>query len=501
MCFPVVILVICIQVFIIILLLLGLVLSIPVAIGIFFYNLFTKNGFRDVTNEADDAVDGNDNEPLEVPPEIESSEAALFQCDLSKTNCKKEHSNVKSGKKVLTHQSSSVLRSAFTHSLTTFQHCLGQNDGKIDLTRHTDVTHEEFGLFAKTLLSLNRRKYPFKMLILDNCELTDEKLSELLKLIIKFEYVTINGYQKITDYGWEKLSDAIINSSNSGLKLRKIQLKVTTKKDNDRWTIDKDIFLEEFGRSMTDASLSKISQCLPFIEKVYLDDVFSDNVFTEMFNKSLKSSDNLIEAWKDVARQIRDSDQTRKLRCLSLPGCAINDDIMTILAPELVKIKAVHLGRNPINIQGWKSLKHALIDEVQATKSTELVHLSLSMLNYEGAFVKHGKYLPNTNVYLHSSVMAELTKIILKVEEVNLSGQQEIGHEGWKILCETAAEEIDSGSMVKLKTLKLDGCKIKPETRELFEMVFPKPTNVKLDFGDDASDGMDKNQSCMKCCV
>jgi hypothetical protein len=39
-----------------------------------------------------------------------------------------------------------------------------------------DVTADELEVFAMLLLSLNRKKYPLKLLILDNCDLTDEKL-------------------------------------------------------------------------------------------------------------------------------------------------------------------------------------------------------------------------------------------------------------------------------------------------------------------------------------
>jgi hypothetical protein len=39
-----------------------------------------------------------------------------------------------------------------------------------------EVTADELEVFSMLLLSLNRKKYPLKLLILDNCDLTDEKL-------------------------------------------------------------------------------------------------------------------------------------------------------------------------------------------------------------------------------------------------------------------------------------------------------------------------------------
>ena len=70
--------------------------------------------------------------------------------------------------------------------------------GKLDLTKHVDVTVDEFDNLTMLLLSLNRKKYPMKLLILDNCDLTDDKLEKLIPMIVKFEKATLNGSQKMT---------------------------------------------------------------------------------------------------------------------------------------------------------------------------------------------------------------------------------------------------------------------------------------------------------------
>ena len=77
--FPMVILVIFINLVIIVLLLAGLILTIPVAILIFLYNL--KSGFRSV--ELNDDEDGQNT--LELPPEIDRGETTIFKSDPSKT--------------------------------------------------------------------------------------------------------------------------------------------------------------------------------------------------------------------------------------------------------------------------------------------------------------------------------------------------------------------------------------------------------------------------------
>ena len=79
-----------------------------------------------------------------------------------------------------------------------------------------------------SMLSLNK-KHQFNKLILDNCNLSDESLIQLCRLIIKFEKVTLNGSQKISREGWKHLAEAIktiivaaggvdINSPHYGLR-------------------------------------------------------------------------------------------------------------------------------------------------------------------------------------------------------------------------------------------------------------------------------------------
>ena len=81
---------------------------------------------------------------MDLPPEIDKGETGIFQSDPSKT-------------------------------LAAYQRDL-EESGQIDLGRKVEVTAEELEVFSMLLLSLNRKKCPLKTLILDNCDLTDEKL-------------------------------------------------------------------------------------------------------------------------------------------------------------------------------------------------------------------------------------------------------------------------------------------------------------------------------------
>jgi hypothetical protein len=366
--------------------------------------------------------------------------------------------------------------------------------GEIDLSKHSDVTVEEFDIFAMLLLALNRKTHPMKRLILDNCDLTDDKLEKLAPIITKFDKVTLNGSQKMTHLGWNNLG-AAIKSTDSKSKLKKLEMKIA--KNEAELKFRKDILLEEFqGPTMTADSLSKIAEFIPYLEKAYLDDDFINDSLANQINPkaithalmqsftSTSDTNTLTGAWKCLAQNIIEfPEKDLKLRSLSLPGCAITDDTMKILSPALVKIKAVHLGRNQINAQGWLELDANLEKEINANIPPVLIFLSLSTLN------------GSDRIYLKSNVMETLSHVIMKLEEVDLTGQKDIGVDGWVTLCTIAANTIlAKGSSLKLKKLKLGYCGITKETKDMLEEVFNKTwtkgdqnihMNVDLDFSED----------------
>jgi hypothetical protein len=73
--------------------------------------------------------------------------------------------------------------------------------------------------------------------------------------------------------------------------------------------------LEELkGSTMTGESLRTIGRFLPRLEKLYLDDIFSDANFLDL----LKSrTDNIVEAWKKVAKSVLECPlPVRKIRSI-----------------------------------------------------------------------------------------------------------------------------------------------------------------------------------------
>ena len=63
---------------------------------------------------------------------------------------------------------------------------------------------------------------------------------------------------------------------------------------------------------MTGESLSTIGRFLPRLEKIYLDDIFSDVTFLDLIKSR---NDNIIDAWKKVAKSVLDCQlPVRKIR-------------------------------------------------------------------------------------------------------------------------------------------------------------------------------------------
>ena len=88
---------------------------------------------------------------------------------------------------------------------------LRKKDGTLNLKGKTLATPDEFEMLKTFLLSLNK-KFSLKVLNLDYCDLTDEKLEKLIPLMVKFQKVTLNGSQKISSQGWDNLGQAIKTS-------------------------------------------------------------------------------------------------------------------------------------------------------------------------------------------------------------------------------------------------------------------------------------------------
>ena len=443
-CFPFVILLIVINLAVIILFIAVLILAIPLAILVYLYNL--RSVFKVIDLE-DDPMTGLDDMTEELPPDV---------------NCDKKYAGM---------------------TLTDIEADLKLN-GTINRSNMAGVTKDEWKEFALVLLWLKRKSQPLKYLILDNCSITDDKMKALKPLILKFDHVSLNGGQRLTNEGWSILAEGILSP---GTRLRKLQMKITK---TEELKVRKEMFLDEFRESMSPESLIQVGRFLPYLEKVYLDDVFNEHIFAEMILVS-SDKDKLTNAWKSLAKSIETCPtQEFKLKRLSLAGCAINDDILKFLGGAIKRIKEVHLGRNAITHQGWKSLLMALEEEGPLVMTKLTIAMGMS---------PQGKHIKPHDMY-------PLSQIMLMMEEVDLSGQHEIGEEGWLKFAEVVQVEVSKkDSCIKLKVMNLSGCRIKESTKQDILDAWNKfAKSDKLNFGPESFDEQDSKIRCFprgfKCC-
>ena len=90
------------------------------------------------------------------------------------------------------------------------------------------MTPSELKHFTKTVFSLIQKRHHLKKISLNDCALNDDQLDELIPLLCKFDWVTLNGYQKISVYGWTTLST---NLAKVGCKINRLELKITKHED------------------------------------------------------------------------------------------------------------------------------------------------------------------------------------------------------------------------------------------------------------------------------
>ena len=113
---------------------------------------------------------------------------------------------------------------------------------------------------------------------------------------------------------------------------------------------------------------------------------------------------------------------------------------------------------------------------------------------------------------LHGPGAAQLAPVLPLLEEVDLSGQPEIGGEGWAGICDelrmateadqqkmgekaSSRDNLSSSSNLKLRLLKVGGCRLKEETVKRLEE-FSSKSELKVDFGQEKEE---RRKRCFCC--
>ena len=319
-----------------------------------------------------------------------------------------------------------------------------ETESKLDLHDHKLITCQDWAVIVDKMMLLNREKNSWKTLDLTNCYITNNEMVHVALLIAKFEHVKLNGFQTLSSEGWETLKEVIciMSEQPNSLKLKILELKIK-KKEIDILTeakkrvlgedgigklegspLQQNVDFSEFdGLCMDKTSLKVISEIIPKLEEVYLDDVFPerDNMVSSMGKvaRTIFQPDNKInqpighrwhQTWQPVTEKILEAKNmgNLKLKCLGISGCQLNDNTLEVLVPAIVKIPKIYMGNNPAITQtGWTRL----YDELAETDVLKFVSLASSkQLKMDGG----------------EEYLTQLGKVLSKMEEADISGQGHI---------------------------------------------------------------------------
>ena len=106
----------------------------------------------------------------------------------------------------------------------------------------------------------------------------------------------------------------------------------------------------------------------------------------------------------------------------------------------------------------------------------------------------NAKMTKNT-MLLHPTGMQHLSKVLPRLEEADLSGQCELGLDGWGYFIQSLKQHKEQGIPHKLKKLSLRCCKFKEETKSrLVEGINIYHPHLEIDFGDEQENVSDKGR-------
>ena len=100
------------------------------------------------------------------------------------------------------------------------------------------------------------------------------------------------------------------------------------------------------------------------------------------------------------------------------------------------------------------------------------------------------------NLLLHPLGMEHLSKVLPRLEEADLSGQCEIGIEGWGFFIQSLKQAREQGIKINLKKLTLRCCKMKEETKSvLLEGTNIYHSNLEICFGEELDNAASKGRA------
>jgi len=336
--FPLIVLGILVPLIIIIVLVAALVLSMPLMVGLLFYNLCGNcRSIIDTTIVDNDQFCDMNIE--ELPPEIGSIENPIFSSEPTLT-------------------------------LRRIQDQLAATE-TLDLSGMPAMSVEELENVTVLLLSLNPRRFTMRELNLNDSRLTDNKLKILAPLVVRFRTVKIGGKQ---DYGVKGLEElrlymeqikGVPQSEQDAahhlirkdkITLKKLEIKSTKSKmgvTNLTWVNEEVKEIEKEDEK--GLVVNEISQLIPFLNSLVLDGFLRESAVKPVSNMmGLHKENSLHSLWNKL--NVMDH-----MEVLSLRDCDITDRILMKCLVGFSNVRILDLsGNHDITHTGWKCLADAL---------------------------------------------------------------------------------------------------------------------------------------------
>ena len=255
-----------------------------------------------------------------------------------------------------------------------------------------------------------------------NCNLTHKQLASLSSALPFLSEVDLSRNEQIGIQGYRELVEAVVKSIEEAaqvgrcINLQKLSLR---------------------SCHITAEKLIALSVVLPFITEVDLsgNEEIGMQGYSELVKVILKSNEEAAQNGKFV-----------KLQKLCIKVCDITSDELTALSPGLPFIKEVDLSQNKqIGMQGYSELAKAIVkaDEKAAQKGKCINLQKLSLYNCG----------------ITSDELTALSPGLPFINEVNLSGNNQIGMQGYselvKAIVKADEEAAQKGKDISLQKLSL----------------------------------------------
>ena len=307
---------------------------------------------------------------------------------------------------------------------------------KVNLSKNQEMGTEWYAELAKAIVQdsgeaeQKGKCIDLKKLSLKICAISVEELAALSPALAFKKEVDLSMNVEMGMQGYAELAKAIVQASREAeqkgkcIDLQKLRLR---------------------NCLITAEELTALSQAVAFIKEVDL----SMNV-----NMETQGYAELAKAIVQASREVEQKGKCIDLQKLSLKTCDISVEELAALSPALGFIKEVNLSGNPqMGMQGYAELAKAI---VQASREAE----------QKGKCIDLQK-LSLRNCFITAEELAALSQAVAFIKEIDLSINVDMGMQRYaelaKPIVQASREAEQKGKCIDLQKLSLKTCDISVE--------------------------------------